>query len=312
MVRIEKIKINNARRLGKSVDIDFGEGATIILAPNGTGKTTIFECIELAITSEINRIKKSPSAIVKDGYNEMNVELCFTDDQSYKIAYNKNIGVKQLGDDLKRILDIGSDVSIPHMFRMTHLFEQHSKNWLVECDENEAGALLGKLPVSRDLQIILSKRTSLLRAVNVMESRAKEESEIAENTLKKFEELILKKEQLSTDTPEHSLDEIIIELNSISKVLSTGGYDKEQDAKNVSLYLEALKSDLTQIVDKKKAQIDDLIVLKERMNFFNQNSLELSNKEKIVNELSENENKFKVDEVQCRRKITLMNLIRAF
>jgi exonuclease SbcC len=62
MKHIEKIIINNARRFGKNVEIDFGAGATIILAPNGTGKTTTFEAIELALTGQMRRIGRNGCA----------------------------------------------------------------------------------------------------------------------------------------------------------------------------------------------------------------------------------------------------------
>jgi len=246
MLRVEKIEINNARRLGKKVNIDFGEGATIILAPNGTGKTTVFECIELAVTGAIRRIEKSPCAIVRDGCDKTDVELFFNGEQACKIICNKNGGIEYKGD-IRQILQVGQDVSIPYMFRMTHLFEQHNKNWFVECDANEAGELLGKLPVSKDLQIILSKKMALNRAINEMESKIDEELQTKRKNIVEFKGLIEKNAKLKAGTPKNSMSDIILELNLISENNKIKVYDGNgKDVNQVSLYSETLKSELTQ------------------------------------------------------------------
>ncbi len=298
MLRVEKIEINNARRLGKKVNIDFGEGATIILAPNGTGKTTVFECIELAVTGAIRRIEKSPCAIVRDGCDKTDVELFFNGEQACKIICNKNGGIEYKGD-IRQILQVGQDVSIPYMFRMTHLFEQHNKNWFVECDANEAGELLGKLPVSKDLQIILSKKMALNRAINEMESKIDEELQTKRKNIVEFKGLIEKNAKLKAGTPKNSMSDIILELNLISENNKIKVYDGNgKDVNQVSLYSETLKSELTQEAHKNKALKEDLIILKERMTFFIQNSEELINENKELKTLLQSELIAKKDKEQ--------------
>jgi exonuclease SbcC len=57
MKHLKVITISNARRFGKEVVINLSPGANIFIAPNGTGKTTIFEAIEFALTGSIQRLK---------------------------------------------------------------------------------------------------------------------------------------------------------------------------------------------------------------------------------------------------------------
>ena len=65
-IHLNKISISNARRFAKNVEIDFGKGATILLAPNGTGKTTIFEAIELALTGTLeSKLGNPPNALIR-------------------------------------------------------------------------------------------------------------------------------------------------------------------------------------------------------------------------------------------------------
>lgn len=193
------------------------------------------------------------------------------------------------------------------MFRMTHLFEQHGKNWFIECGENEAGELLGKLPLSRDLQIILSKKMALMRSVNAMGNKITEDLNLSKKIFIEFEELIHKNAQLSSGIPKDSLSDIILGLNSISEAIKFDIYNGDEDVNQVSLYSETLKSKLIQVAHKQKVLNDDLIILKERMKFFTQNSQELSDKGKKVSELLEAESNAKKDEEQTEKSINNRN-----
>ena len=80
MKYLQKISISNVRRFGKDVEINFGQGATILLAPNGIGKTTVFEAIELALSGKISRLKNGPlEALIRDGQPGLDVRLDFSD-----------------------------------------------------------------------------------------------------------------------------------------------------------------------------------------------------------------------------------------
>ncbi|MFH1128134.1 MAG: AAA family ATPase [Candidatus Omnitrophota bacterium] len=89
MKHIEKITISNARRFAENVEIDFGAGATIILATNGTGKTTIFEAIELALIGKVKRLENSPDAIIRKESSEMSARLNFSEGKYCQVDYAK-------------------------------------------------------------------------------------------------------------------------------------------------------------------------------------------------------------------------------
>lgn len=221
MIQLESIKISNARKLGRNVKIDFGEGATIIVAPNGTGKTTIFEAIELAITSEIRRLQNQIGAVVSDGADSMFVQLEFSDQQVVKVELNKNGSKNIEGYDIRKVLNVSEDISLPYLFRMTHFFEQNSKNWFVECDETEAGRLLSSLPIGSDLQNVQVKKTSLLKAFTTLKSKMDMELASMEKDYKNFEELLKEKEKLPisiSDIVENDLMTKIKELTLKYKV----------------------------------------------------------------------------------------------
>ncbi|WP_312158216.1 AAA family ATPase, partial [Pantoea piersonii] len=66
MKQLKSITLSNIRRYGADTRIELSEGATILLAPNGTGKTAFFEAIELSLTGNILRLGKNLSPIIRD------------------------------------------------------------------------------------------------------------------------------------------------------------------------------------------------------------------------------------------------------
>ena len=58
-MKIEKILIKNFKNIKGSRIIDFQESVTLFVGPNGFGKTTIFDAIELSLTGKIRRIEES-------------------------------------------------------------------------------------------------------------------------------------------------------------------------------------------------------------------------------------------------------------
>lgn len=64
-MRIKKVYIKNFKGVRDKKIIDFSDGTTLLSGPNGFGKTTIFDVIELCITGELERIKKN-SNVTKD------------------------------------------------------------------------------------------------------------------------------------------------------------------------------------------------------------------------------------------------------
>ncbi|HEL2053514.1 TPA: AAA family ATPase [Streptococcus suis] len=58
-MRIKKILIKNFKNIKETRIIDFQENVTLFVGPNGFGKTTIFDAIELSLTGKIRRIEES-------------------------------------------------------------------------------------------------------------------------------------------------------------------------------------------------------------------------------------------------------------
>lgn len=57
-MKIKKILIKNFKNIKEKI-IDFQENVTLFVGPNGFGKTTIFDAIELSLTGKIRRIEES-------------------------------------------------------------------------------------------------------------------------------------------------------------------------------------------------------------------------------------------------------------
>ncbi|MGX7024437.1 AAA family ATPase [Vagococcus hydrophili] len=58
-MRIERVSICNFKNIEEETIIDFQKDISILVGPNGFGKTTIFDAIELALTGTIDRISSS-------------------------------------------------------------------------------------------------------------------------------------------------------------------------------------------------------------------------------------------------------------
>lgn len=58
-MKIKKILIKNFKNIKETRIIDFQENVTLFVGPNGFGKTTIFDAIELSLTGKIRRIEES-------------------------------------------------------------------------------------------------------------------------------------------------------------------------------------------------------------------------------------------------------------
>ncbi len=285
MKHIEKITISNARRLGANVEIDFGAGATIILAPNGTGKTTIFEAIELALTGEIQRLEGPPDAIIRDGLTSMNVRLDFPEGKYYKMNYRKGGKLERIGD-YDELFEIENQSSFPYLFRLTHFLEQRSNEWFIDQDGKKAGDLLSQLPLGKDLQNILSKKQSLLTAISKARTSAGEDLSGAEKKLSEFNELISKRDGLATQNIFIPLKEIVAELLVISKLISCDDYKDEYNLTPINSYFEKVRVLLKQEVDRKNDFDIKLSALNERVQLYSSNLELLTHKQIVISEHS--------------------------
>lgn len=305
MTHIERISIKNARRLGENVQIDFGSGATIILAPNGTGKTTIFEAIELALTGNIKRIADSLDAIIRNSCSEMSVRLDFSEGKFLQAKYTKSGNLARTGNH-DELFDVDK-ASLPYLFRLTHFLEQRSEKWLIEQNGQGAGNLLSQLPLGKDLQNILSKKTSLLRAIGNDETVAESALIDAKKKLSDFNNLKLKRDSISVATKLTPLDEIIDNIKYISKSVNYDDYKGEHRLMLIDEYFERLKVFINQKYSTQKDLIIRLSILKERIELFVSNSEMISNKQTVLSNYLEKINAIKPLIEQIKAEIQYEN-----
>lgn len=289
---LEKITINNARKFGENVEIDFGKGATIILAQNGIGKTTIFEAIELAFTGEINRLEKYLDAIIRDKSSKMNVRLDFTNDIYCQTTCYEG-GICERDFNFKELFDVEDNFSVPYLYRLTHYYEQHSKNRFIEQNESDAGNLLSQLPIGKDLREVILKRTGLIRAIGNIENNAKREFDEEKTKYLYFKELLEKRNKYILTTKITTLEELIDKLRPISKLIAIEEFEDDFLITPISNYFQRVRFLVQQELGNYKNNEIIMSSLKERVQHYLLNLEMLKRKQ---NEIKENSKK--IDEVK--------------
>lgn len=172
MSKLNSITLSNLRKFGANVTIDLSPGATILLAPNGTGKTTVFEAIEFGLTGKVARLRDDIAHIIRDDQTEAAVSLNFSEltATSRVTAAGK---VNQDGD-LSSVFPNVSSSDIPFLLRLTHLLDQRENGWIVNAEEKEAGSQLAKLPIGRDGSKARANLAAVRRSLTEQKARAEE------------------------------------------------------------------------------------------------------------------------------------------
>jgi exonuclease SbcC len=147
-IRLESLSISNIRRFGEDVTIRMGSGATILLAPNGSGKTAVFEAIELALTSGVQRVEDRLPHLIRDGLQRASVRLNFGAWQREVAIVKDKVNLIEAGrlEDLFHDLD---SKEIPFLLRLTHLLDQRDRSWFCQQNPDAAGGQLDMLPLGR-------------------------------------------------------------------------------------------------------------------------------------------------------------------
>lgn len=219
MKHLHKITISNARRFAKDVEITFGKGATIILAPNGTGKTTVFEAIEFALTGSIQRLVHPPLSLIRDRQSGMDVRLDFDDGKYCEVKYIKDKEPVLKGHH-SLLYPNNQKEEVSHLLRLTHLLEQKGTNWFVQQrDSSNAGFILDKLSLGRELQTIFNSKKATLTAATKVVGDAEGEVVSARIDLTEFEELLKYRSQATHNYTLRSLEEIRDDLKEINRLV---------------------------------------------------------------------------------------------
>lgn len=163
-IKLKSIILNNIRRFGSDVQINFGAGATILIAPNGSGKTAVLEAIELALTSEVKRLEGRWAPLIRDGGNEASVKIDFGEWQREVSVTKEIVSIINKGN-LEQIFNDINPEEIPFLLRLTHLLDQRDSEWFCHQRSEEAGGQLSMLPLGRQASQVNSTVARLRPAV---------------------------------------------------------------------------------------------------------------------------------------------------
>ncbi|ABR50060.1 SMC domain protein [Alkaliphilus metalliredigens QYMF] len=277
-IHLNKISISNARRFAKDVEINFGKGATILLAPNGTGKTTIFEAIELALSGSLkSKLGDPPNALIRDGKKELDIRLDFDNDLYCEVAFRHGQTPLLKGDHVKLFQD--KLTSLPYLLGLTHILDQRGKFWFVTSDQNGAGSSLDKLSIGQGLNKIFSKKTSLIKAVNQeiinLENSYNEELERRNNFIK----VIKDRDLASSDYKLVSLDLIYQVINNGHVIIKKKNADIKLNQQALSLFLETTKDLLSSKIDSHSSLKIKYSSIESKLETYEENTLLIKTKE---------------------------------
>ncbi|MBA6098530.1 AAA family ATPase [Pseudomonas juntendi] len=171
MKQLKSLTLSNIRRFGIDTTIEFSRGATILLAPNGTGKTAIFEALELGLTGKVSRLADNLLPIIRDAQSTAGVRLDF--DDTHASAHIGELGEVERSGDLSSVFPETDSEDIPYLLRLTHLLDQRERDWLVQADPKVAGSQLAKLPIGRDGSQVTSALGGIRRSLTEQLNQAK-------------------------------------------------------------------------------------------------------------------------------------------
>lgn len=266
MKQLKSITLSNIRRFGSDTKIEFSHGATILLAPNGTGKTAIFEAIEFGLTGKISRLGKNLSPIIRDTQTMAGVRLDFGDVQA-STQVNKVGNVERRGDLSPLFPDINPE-DIPFLLRLTHLLDQREGEWLVKADAKIAGSQLARLPIGKDGAQVSSALGSIRRALTEQLKQVTSTFEALEVEFGEWQSLTLERDLAASQSQDalRSKEDIAKSISDVARQtqsfdqLPTGllvpplgqdGLETVHDALEqlVQTKLDQLRGQLTALVD---------------------------------------------------------------
>mgnify|MGYP000651592170 CR=1 FL=1 len=276
-INLNKISISNARRFAKDVEIDFGKGATILLAPNGTGKTTIFEAIELALTGSLeSKLGNPPNALIKDGKKELDIRLDFDNNLFCEVSFRHGSSPTLKGNH--DILFGDKSDSVPYLLGLTHILDQRGKGWFVTSDQKGAGDKLDKLSIGQGLNTVNSKKTSITRVINQEVTLLKGTLEQKNNNLKEFEKIKMERDSSSSDYKLLPLESIHKTINSGYRLLNDSDIAIELNQEALSIFLEQTNILLDTEIDKVSKLKVKYSSIGYKLNYYKASSVLIKNK----------------------------------
>jgi len=190
---LEKIRLGNIRRFADGVNIPVSRGATIFLAPNGTGKTSLFEAIELSLTGQVRHQTTSLDFLIRDKMLEAFAESHFSGNIACQATLRKGEVPTMAGDQHLLFPDI-DPANLPYLLRLTHLLPQRGTDWLVQAKSEEAASLLDKLPIGRDAMRASGNMTKIKRGFTDLVRNAEQDLNNIEKNIATWTALLTKKD----------------------------------------------------------------------------------------------------------------------
>ncbi|WP_299762378.1 AAA family ATPase [uncultured Pontibacter sp.] len=292
MRHLQKISISNARRFGKDIEVELGQGATILLAPNGTGKTTVFEAIEFALTGAIQRLDNPPLSLIRENQLGLDVRLDFTNGKYCEVEYRKG-NEPVLRGDHQLLFKNQNPESIPFLLRLTHLLEQRGKSWFVGADMEAAGSLLDRISIGRELNQVSNKRISVLKAANKEIDGVKVHFDQARQNLSHFESILNKRNQLALDIKIVPFEVIVSQIQDYYNLIIK---EERLSINSTASGIATLSQIQSVVIQKIKESSDRLIQFTEVENLtdvYHSNLEGLNTKEEAIKDLNDVEERLK-------------------
>ncbi|GGE49967.1 exonuclease SbcC [Pedobacter psychrotolerans] len=308
MKHLKKITISNARRFGKDVEIELSSGANIFLAPNGTGKTTLFEAIEFALTGSIQRLVNPPLSLIRDKQNDVDVRLDFDNGNYCEVNYRKGSEPKISGDhDL--LFPEHSIKDVPFLLRLTHLIEQRGNNWFIQKGESsQAGDLLDKLSIGKDLSTIAKTKSNTLNAATRTINEKKDEKNKHEEKVSILENKLKERDNAKLNYVLKPLNEIIDQIQRIHKQFDGSSnlenIDQKPDA--VVSYRGLVNSVLIKLEEDNQKRLFNLSNLESKISLFESNNTEIVDKKKQIAEKTDIAQKADLDLAPLKTALPLL------
>lgn len=198
MTVLKRIMLSNVRRFANRVEVPISAQATIILAPNGTGKTALFEAIELALTGGVSRLQSDMFALVRDGERRAEVRLDFGEFEHHASVQTDGSAVQWSGPS--RLYGKASEPDIGYLLRLTHLLDQRDRHWFVQEDSGNAGEQLTRLPLGKDAQFVQNQLTALKQAVSKARAERERDAEDARSRVHGWQTLLRRRDEVRTQS----------------------------------------------------------------------------------------------------------------
>jgi len=197
MYYLEHIQLGNIRRFAADVNIPVSRGATIFLAPNGTGKTSLFEAVELCLTGKVGRLTSdTQDALIRDGFAEAFAEMRFSENIVCRGTARKGNAPQTAGNYDRLFPDIDSG-NLSYLLRLTHLLPQRGAEWFVQSGTEEAGSLLDKLPIGRDAMRASNNIQRIKRGFTTITREVEQDLENTVNKIQDWNNLLARKNSVT-------------------------------------------------------------------------------------------------------------------